>query len=254
MSGTFGRTAVRPARLRVAVRRWPAGLCIGLALVFSVDEASAAALGGLGPSFGLLVTMAVLLFVKGWPAAVPAAVWSGLGGLLLLAGAAAWLLRHATAAGRIADVVDVATQRGAVPGDNPVATAPAVVALPASFDRPSLVATLRRHFLALQRAWDLRDLPSLQALATPEMLDDLCFEWPGGLAASRSDCTEVMTLEVKLLGFETLAQVFVVSVEFSGMLRESTGAAAVPFRELWMLTQPQHGPPDWRLARHQALL
>ena len=47
---------------------------------------------------------------------------------------------------------------------------------------------------------------------------------------------------------------YVVSVEFSGLLRESAEAGAVPFRELWLLTQSKREAAAWRLARHQALL
>jgi hypothetical protein len=60
-------------------------------------------------------------------------------------------------------------------------------------------------------------------------------------------------LRCELIGFETLAQACVVSVEFSGLMREAAAGGAVPFRELWMLTQSNASDTGWRLARHQAL-
>ena len=89
-------------------------------------------------------------------------------------------------------------------------------------------------------------------MTTPDMLEELRAE----LASCRGtpNHTEVVTLHARLLAFDDLADAQVVSVDFSGLIRESANQGATPFRELWMLTQSKSEPSGWRLARHQALL
>jgi predicted lipid-binding transport protein (Tim44 family) len=129
----------------------------------------------------------------------------------------------------------------------------ACVALPCGFERDALLAELRLHFVRLQEAWDLGAMPALQGLTTPEMLAEFCLELPGciGDVAGRTD---VVTLQADLFAFEELGGTFVVSVEFSGLMRHAPGEVAAPFRELWMLMRSKDGASGWKLARHQALL
>ena len=130
----------------------------------------------------------------------------------------------------------------------------AAVALPAGVDGARLLAELRAHFVRLQAAWDLGEMQVLRTLTTPEMLEELCLELPASCAARPSSCTDVVSLHGRLLGFEELAGDFLVSVEFSGLIREGPERGAAPFRELWMLAQSKYDGSGWRLARHQTLL
>ena len=230
----------------------PLGLCIGVLLTLSANAACAAALGSLATSVGLLAALAALFVIKGWQAHLPASTLSTAGGALLIAAGAAWLWR-VRALGRVAALAGGPGQRASVP----MVARPRVeaeVGLPAGLDRDALLADLRRHFVRLQHAWDHADMATLRELATPEMIDELCLELPGLARGERTDCTEVVTLRAELLGFESLAQVCVVSVEFSGLIRESSESGGVPFRELWLLTRSRNEAAAWRLARHQALI
>ncbi|MEP7102124.1 MAG: Tim44-like domain-containing protein [Burkholderiales bacterium] len=232
----------------------PLALCVGVVLAMSANPACAAALGSLATSVGLLAALAALFVIKGWPAHLPASALSSAGGALLIAGGAAWLWRARTV-GRVAALVG-GPGRSVTAGTRGIARPKpaAAIVLPAGFDRDVLLADLRRHFVLLQHAWDHAEMSALSALTTPEMLDELCLELPGCTGGGRANCTEVVTLRAELLGFEALAQVLVASVEFSGLIRESAENGAVPFRELWLLTQSKQEPAVWRLARHQALI
>jgi predicted lipid-binding transport protein (Tim44 family) len=44
-----------------------------------------------------------------------------------------------------------------------------------------------------------------------------------------------------------------VSVEFSGMIREEPSAGPSPFREVWNMTKPKSGNSGWLVAGVQAL-
>ena len=111
----------------------------------------------------------------------------------------------------------------------------------------------RSRFIRLQAAWDAGDVAALSSLTTPDMLDELLQVLDARLTATPCR-TDVVSLHAELLGLEELGAAWLASVEFSGLIRESADAGAVPFRELWMLSATKDGTPSWRLARQQALL
>ena len=225
-------------------------------LLLCCNKASAAALTHLAPSVGLFAALAALVAVKAWPAYLaPSALSTG--GVLLVAGAALWWWRTRMN-GRAAGFAAVPGMAGGatlcrVPGGRGHTCAEVV--LPRSLDRDRLLTQLRCQFVQVQDAWDRREMQTLQALTTPEMLAELCQEVteckPEDADPPRS--TDIVVLRCELIGFEALAQACVVSVEFSGLMRESAAGGAIPFRELWMLTQSNASGAGWRLARHQAL-
>lgn len=218
----------------------------GVLLLLFAAEASAAALSRVVTSAGALAVLGALLVMKSWPAQLSASVLPTAGGALALAGGAWWWWRlRALTASKQTDVK--VSERFA-----PVA----FVELPPEVDRDGLHVLLRRQFVALQSAWDAGDMVALGALTTPDMLAELCLERPAFAehGAAAAGATEVVTVQANLLGFEALGADFVVSVEFSGLIRESAHGVAVPFRELWMLTRSNCEADGWRLARHQALV
>jgi len=109
----------------------------------------------------------------------------------------------------------------------------------------------RQSFVSLQAAWDAADLRALAALTTDQLLaelrDQLDARGPG------PNRTEVLELDARLLGMEELAEAFVASVEFSGLIRERLDLRAAPFRELWLLAKLKSAGRGWQLARVQAL-
>ena len=240
-----------PHTLGAAVPLW-----VGVLLAAGCSEAGAATtLGPLATSAGLFAALATLLLIQGWPAHVPVIALSGAGCVLLLAVAAAWLWRARTTQ----RVMGFSGSALALPlAEAPALPAPAArrapFVPPAGLDAAPLLAELRFQFVQLQDAWDRADTCALRRLTTPEMLAELCFEWPGGATARLPNRTDVVTLHAELLGFEELAGTHLVSVEFSGLIREGAEQGAVPFRELWMLAKSKHDASGWKLARHQALL
>ena len=241
-------------------KRWPTGaplaVFVGVLLATTGNDACAAALGSLVTSVGLFAALAAVFAIKSWPEHLPASTLSTAGSALVIAGAAAWWW-HARASGRSSwlagrqDAADAAT--APVPADGR-STGPAVVALPAGLDREALMAEFRLLFVRLQEAWDLGAMASLRLLTTPEMLEELCAGLPNCSQNGAAARTDVVTLGAELFAFEKVAGAWVASVEFSGLMRESPGQCAAPFRELWMLTKSNGGDSGWKLARHQALL
>lgn len=232
----------------------PLLLWVGVALVLGVNDACASALGSLATSLGLFAALAALFVIKGWSAHLPMAALSSAGGALVVAGGAAWLWRARAASRLMGFAGSTGVRADAYAGGTarPVRAVP--VAVPRTVDRDALLVELRLTFVRVQEAWDLGAMPALQALTTAEMLAELCLERLEFTGGTPGGHTDIVTLQANLFGFEEFGDAFIVSVEFSGLMRESTAECAAPFRELWMMTKSKQSRSGWKLARHQALL
>ena len=129
-------------------------------------------------------------------------------------------------------------------------------------DLDALLLLARQSFVQLQAAWDARDLHTLEACTTAPLMAELREQLqvlagtPGEslpAVAGPGQRTEVVSLRAELLALDEIQEAFVASVEFSGEIRERCGCHAAPFRELWLLAQPKHDAPGWRIAGVQSL-
>ncbi|MEO8807830.1 MAG: Tim44-like domain-containing protein [Burkholderiaceae bacterium] len=220
-------------------------VCVWLVLALGWHpQAHAGGLGSVAASLGFFVALTALLMSQALPVPVSANALPMLG-FTLLAFAAALLLWRTRGASFGAGVLPLAPRAVRLPVARRTVAAPVV--LPEGIDREQLLADLRRQYVRLQAAWDTREVEVLRALTTPEMLAELCAQFPE--RHGDADCTEVVTLNAALLGFDEVGAAYLASVEFSGMIRERAEGGALPFRELWMLARPRHDGAEWQLAR-----
>ena len=228
-------------------RRWrrAASLALGLPLLIGSPPAAAA-----------IATAAVVAGLTTW-IGVLAALWAVLGprpddtgpGTAVLAALAAVMVVSVLRGWRQQRSRFGASRDGAATLER----APTVVAtrLPSALDADQVLEAARARFLRLQAAWDDADVQAMRHLTTPDMLEQLLPVLSGrGDAPNRTD---VITLHAELRGVEEVGEAYLASVEFSGLIRESADAGAVPFREMWLLSSGKDGSPSWRLARQQAL-
>ena len=127
--------------------------------------------------------------------------------------------------------------------------------VPADFDADGFLKACKGNFMTLQDAWDRSDINSLRVMMTDEMLREIKTQLADreshtGVGMNKTD---VQMLDAKLLGIEELNDVYMASVEFSGMIREDASAGASPFREVWNMTKPRNGGGGWLVAGVQAL-
>ena len=127
--------------------------------------------------------------------------------------------------------------------------------VPADFDVQGFLDAARKNFVMLQDAWDRSDIAALRAMMTDEMLEQIKTqlaerETHTGAGVNKTD---VLQLDAKLLGIEELEDVYMASVEFSGIIGEDPSAGPSPFREVWNMTKPRHGSGGWLVAGVQAL-
>ena len=127
--------------------------------------------------------------------------------------------------------------------------------VPAGFDAEGFLKACKANFLTLQDAWDRSDIQNLRAMMTDEMLEQIKVQLADreSHTGDGTNKTDVVMLEAQLLGIEELSDVYMASVEFSGMIREDASAGASPFREVWNMTKPRDGKGGWLVAGVQAL-
>ncbi|MCC6609972.1 MAG: Tim44 domain-containing protein [Burkholderiales bacterium] len=118
--------------------------------------------------------------------------------------------------------------------------------IPDNFDVQGFLRQAKKSFIALQAANDRGDLESIRDLVTDEMFADLAQDVAARRGADQQ--TDVVTLDAQLLEVTTDAGAHWASIRFSGMMREESGGAPLPFEEIWNLRKPEMGGTGWLLA------
>lgn len=123
--------------------------------------------------------------------------------------------------------------------------------VPADFDIPGFVRNAKTYFIRLQAAWDRADINDIREFTTPEMFAELKLQLQERGASENQ--TDVVTLDGDLMGVETVGDEYLATVKFTGMIKESADAPAMPFSEAWNLSKPVNGNGGWTLAGIQQL-
>lgn len=117
---------------------------------------------------------------------------------------------------------------------------------PAGFNATEFVRHARLNFVRLQEAHDRKDLSMMRDFLAPDVYREI--EADIRAAGATEEQTEVLTLEAEVLDVVEEAGSYIVSVRFTGMIRESAGREAEPFSEIWHLEKPLSGRSGWMLA------
>jgi predicted lipid-binding transport protein (Tim44 family) len=117
---------------------------------------------------------------------------------------------------------------------------------PAGFNAAEFVRHARLNFVRLQEAYDRKDLSTLRDFLAPEVHREI--EADIRAAGTTEQHTEVLTLEADVLDVVEDAGSWIVSVRFTGMIRESADRNAEPFSETWHLEKPRNGSAGWMVA------
>ncbi len=123
---------------------------------------------------------------------------------------------------------------------------PAAQQWPADFDAEQFLRHARMNFVNLQAAHDRHDLTSIRDFLTPDLYTEI--EAEVRAAGDAPQKTEVVTLNADVLDVTTESGLYVVSVRFSGLIREEAGAEAQPFSEVWHLEKPVTGRSGWLVS------
>jgi predicted lipid-binding transport protein (Tim44 family) len=116
---------------------------------------------------------------------------------------------------------------------------------PAGFDPAEFIRHAKLNFVRLQSTHDQKDLATLREFVTPELYREIEDDMRDAGAGQK---TEVVTLNADVLDVVTEGDLYVVSVRFSGLIRESEGDTPQSFSEIWHLEKPVTGRSGWLVA------
>jgi predicted lipid-binding transport protein (Tim44 family) len=132
----------------------------------------------------------------------------------------------------------------AVPAAVSVTAAPA---LPANFDGEGFERLAKTMFIRLQAANDKADLNDLRNFTTPELFAALRMDLHDRGDKTQQH-TDVVKVDAQLIDFAQEAAQQIVSVRFTGLVKEDAGAEATPFDEVWHVVKPQDDSSNWAIA------
>ena len=119
-------------------------------------------------------------------------------------------------------------------------------AFPPGFDAHAFAREAKLNYIRLQAAFDAGNLDDLRAFTTPEVFAEIRMQ-----LAERGDAaqtTDVITLDADVLEAIDEDSRHVVSVRFTGLVREAADQGAMPLDEVWHLTKPASGQGGWVIA------
>lgn len=128
----------------------------------------------------------------------------------------------------------------------PLASAPASSHIPADFDVDGFVRNAKVNFIRLQAANDAGNLEDIREFTSPEMFAEIKM----GMAerGNAKQETDVVQLNGDVIEVAEEGTRYIVSIRFTGLIREEAGAAATPFEEVWHMTKPTDNSRGWVLA------
>lgn len=126
-------------------------------------------------------------------------------------------------------------------------SAPSAAArFPADFDAVAFVRNAKVNFIRLQAANDAGNFEDIREFTSPEMFAEIKLAIDERKGAKQQ--TDVVQLDAEVLDVTQEATRYIVSIRFTGQIREEQAAAAEPFDEIWHMTKPLDGSRGWVLA------
>lgn len=116
--------------------------------------------------------------------------------------------------------------------------------IPADFDVAAFERNAKVNYIRLQAANDTGNLDDIRQFTSPEMFAELQMDIRDRNGATQQ--TDVMSLNAQVLEVAEESGSYVVSVRFTGELRED--GVVGPVNEIWHLTKPRQGNGGWTLA------
>ncbi len=118
--------------------------------------------------------------------------------------------------------------------------------LPADFDSEAFERLAKMIFIRMQAANDTADLNDLRNFTTPELFASLRIDLHDRGDAQQQ--TDVVEVHAKVLDLAQEAERQIVSVHFTGLIREEADAEPTQFDEVWHLVKPTDDSRAWAIA------
>jgi predicted lipid-binding transport protein (Tim44 family) len=118
--------------------------------------------------------------------------------------------------------------------------------IPADFDTAGFERNAKVNFIRLQAANDVGDLDDIRQFTTPEMFAELKMELAERGAATQK--TDVVSINANVIEVEEDADRYLVSVRFTGVIRDDSNELDEAFDEIWHLMKSRQGNSGWVLS------
>ena len=122
--------------------------------------------------------------------------------------------------------------------------------IPADFDVAGFERNAKVNFIRLQAANDTGNLDDIRAFTTPEMFAEISMNITERGATTQ--VTDVISLEASVIDVAEETSRYVVSVRFSGQIREDKESVEA-IDEIWHLVKPRDASSGWLLAGIQQI-
>jgi predicted lipid-binding transport protein (Tim44 family) len=123
--------------------------------------------------------------------------------------------------------------------------------IPADFDTAGFERNAKVNFIRLQAANDAGDLDDIRQFTTPEMFAELKMELADRGAATQK--TDVVSINANVIEVDEDADRYLVSVRFTGVIRDGSNEPDEAFDEIWHLMKSRQGNSGWVLSGIQQL-
>jgi predicted lipid-binding transport protein (Tim44 family) len=117
--------------------------------------------------------------------------------------------------------------------------------IPADFDADAFARNAKVNFIRLQAANDAANLDDIREFTSPEMFAEIKLAIDERKGATQE--TDVAELNAQVIDVAEENGRYIVSVHFSGQIREDRGPAE-SFSEIWHMTKPLDGSRGWVIA------
>jgi predicted lipid-binding transport protein (Tim44 family) len=123
--------------------------------------------------------------------------------------------------------------------------------IPADFDSAGFERNAKVNFIRLQAANDAGDLDDIRQFTTPEMFAELKLEMTERGTATQK--TDVVSIAAEVIEVDEDTDRYLVSVRFTGVIREGANQPDEPFNEVWHLMKSRQGSSGWVLSGIQQM-
>lgn len=113
------------------------------------------------------------------------------------------------------------------------------------FDAAGFARQAKLNFIRLQAAYDEANLDDIREFTTPEVFAEIRLQLADAQAGQRTD---VMELDATVLEVVEEEARYIVSVRFTGLLREEPSAAPSDVDEIWHLVKDRRADRGWVVA------
>jgi predicted lipid-binding transport protein (Tim44 family) len=123
--------------------------------------------------------------------------------------------------------------------------------IPADFDTAGFERNAKVNFIRLQAANDAGNLEDIRQFTTPEMFAELKMDLQDRGGAVQK--TDVVSINAQVTEVDEDADRYLVSVRFTGVVRDESAQPDESFDEVWHMMKPRHGNMGWVLSGIQQM-